>query len=566
MAAPVVVQLRALKPVDQDWPAVARQYEQDVLSGAIVACKKTKQAVQREVNDRARSWTYRYDPEKGAHACRFLSRLKHIEGELAGSYFVLHPAHVWFVMTAYSWLKSNGLRRFSRLYYEVARGNAKSFLSSGLSLYHLCADGDLGAQVYSAATTLKQAQTVFRVSKAMAAKSKALQAFYGLKLWARSLTVPKTESKFEAIAAKADTQDGLNISFVVVDEVHAHKTRDLYDVLVTAMGKREQSLMLAITTAGFNLHGIGMELHLYASRVLSGDVEDESQFAVIYALDPEDDWRDPAVLPKANPLWGYSVKPDKLLELQAQAIQTPAAQSNFKTKHCNLWVQAGRALFDAQAWASNADPTLSITNFLGKPCWVGLDLASKRDIASVALVFKDGAKRIAFGRNYLNEGAVEEGRHPSYASWAEQGFFTLNPGPTTDHQRIEADLLQDLQQFEVKEVGLDPHNATLMAQRLSLHVDVVEVRQTPIGLSEPTKSLDAAIRDGTLVHDGSPVTAWAISNVHGYEDKKGQVFPFKNKPENKIDPAIALIVALSRANAASEDLDDAFNAYIGLKK
>lgn len=563
-------QTRALKPVDQDWQAVAERYQRDVLSGAIVAGKKLRQAIERQVRDIARqntpAFNYQYDPERGAHACRFLSRLKHVEGELAGSYYVMHPAHVWFVMTAYSWLKPNRMRRFSRLYYEVARGNAKSFLSSGLSLYHLCADNDPGAQVYSAATTLKQAKTVWRVSKAMAAKSKALQSYYGLQLWAHSLTVPRTESKFEAIAAKADTQDGLNISFVVVDEVHAHKTRDLYDVLVTAMGKREQSMMLAITTAGFNLHGIGMELHKYASRVLSGDVEDESQFAVIYSLDVEDDWRDPAVLPKANPLWGYSVKPDKLLELQAQAVATPAAQANFKTKHCNVWVQAGRALFDAQAWQNNADPSLRLEDFKGERCWIGLDLASKRDIASVALVFKRDGKRVAFSRNYLNQQAVEEGRHPSYAAWAEAGYFTLNPGSTTDHSRIEADLLEAIEQFDVAEVGLDPHNATLMAQRLSLHTDVVEVRQTVTGLSEPTKALDAAIRDGSLVHDGSPVTAWAISNVHGYEDKKGCIFPFKDRPENKIDPAIALIVALSRANAHSDDDDDAFNAFIGLKK
>lgn len=561
---------RATATPPRDYAAIAARYENDVLSGRVLACQEVIAACQRNRDDLGRAstperpWPYHYDPAKGARPCKFLEQLRHIKGEAAGKLVVLEPSTVWAVMTLYGWVRPDGRRRFSRGYYEVARGNAKSLLSSGLGLFHLCADGDEGAEVYAAATTQKQARIVWDTAKAMARMCPALVNYYGVKLWAHSINVPRTESKFVAVCAKGETQDGYNVSLAILDELHAHKRRELYDVMETGCGKRPGSLLWCITTAGTDRSGICYEVRSYVRDVLMGRVIDDNQFGIIYTLDPTDDWRDPGALVKANPLWGVSVIPDKVLELQRKAIATPSAVNNFKTKHCNIWCSAGNAFIDMQAWDALADPGLRIEDYLGRPCWIGVDLASKRDVASVALVFKDGERRVLFLRHYLNQQAIDDGANSAYAGWAEQGHLIVNPGPVTDHTRIEDDLMDDLQRFSVRQVGYDPNNATLLAQRLSGYTDVVEVRQSVAGMSEPTKALDAAIRKGVIAHAGDPVTSWMCSNVRVTVDKKDNVFPFKARPEEKIDGFIAAVMALSRANAETDDEDDNFNQFIGL--
>lgn len=559
-------------PATRDYAALASQYENNVLAGRVLACEETIAACRRNRADFTRSdtpehpWQFHYDPAKGARVCKFLEKLRHIKGEAAGTRVVLEPSTIWAVMTLYSWVKPSGHRRFSRGYYEVARGNAKSLLSSGLGLYHLCADHDEGAEIYAAATTLKQAKIVWDTAKEMARKAPDLLSHFGVNLWAHSITVPRTASKFVPICAKGETQDGYNVSLAILDELHAHKKRELYDVMVTGCGKRPGSLLWCITTAGTDRTGICYEVRGYVRDVIMGKIIDDSQFGIIYTLDPGDDWRDPAVLPKANPLWGISVKPEKVLEMQRVAMNTPAQVNNFKTKHCNVWCSAGTAFFDMVAWDKCADKTLDIKDFVGKPCWIGVDLASKRDIASVALVFKRGKERILFLRHYLNQQALDDGVNPSYAAWAAQGYLRVNPGPVTDHTLIEAELMDDIDRLVVRALGYDPNNATLLAQRLASYTDLVEVRQSVMGMSEPTKALDAAIRNGLLRHEGDPVTAWMFANTRVIVDKKDNIFPFKARPEEKIDGVIAAVIALSRADAEQDDEEDSFNDFIGLKR
>lgn len=562
------------KAPERDFAAIASRYEHDILSGRILACRETKAACQRNRDDFARvstperPWNYMYDPAKGVRVCKFLELLRHIKGPKAGQRIELNPATVWFVMTLYSWVKPDGKRRFKRAYYDVARGNAKSLLSSGLSLYHLCADGDDGAEVYSGATRLKQARIVFDVSKDMAKRCPELLAAYKVQIWADSLTIPSRASKFEPIAAKGDSQDGYNVSFAVLDELHAHKKRDLYDVILTAMGKRPQPLLLSITTAGFNKAGICYEVRGYCRDVLFGKVVDDTQFAVIYTLDPGDDWKDPLVLRKANPLWGDAVNVEELLELQHVAKHTPGQQTNFMTKRANIWTTAGVAYFDGQQFDALADPSLRLEDFHGQPCWIGLDLAAKIDLASKVYTFKraDG-ERVQFYRNYINDGALERSTNSQYKAWAQQGFLVVHPGNVTDHKLIERELFEDLELFEVKEIGFDANNATLMMQKLGDYTDVVEVRQSTVGMSEPTKAMQALIVSKRLSHPVDPVASWCFANVVCREMANQTVLPRKERPELKIDTAVAAIISLSRADAATdEEDDDAFNAFIGLKK
>jgi phage terminase large subunit-like protein len=449
---------------------------------------------------------------------------------------------------------------------ECPRGNGKSALTSGLGLYYLCADGEGGPEVYSAATTRDQARIVFDTSKAMADLSPELRQAFGLQVMTHGLFTPHNAGKFIPLSAEGSTLDGLNVHAAIVDELAAHRKRDVWDVIETGAGKRDQSILVAITTSGTDKAGIGYEVRGYAVDVLKGKVLDETQFGIVFGIDPEDDWRTEASLRKANPNYGVSVEPETLKALQSKAISTASAVNNFLTKHMNVWASAGSAFFNMTKWDEAADPTLKIEDFVGQPCWIGLDLASKKDICSKAYVFKKDDKHVAFFRHYLNQQAIEEGSNSQYSGWAKLELIRVNPGAATNHQVVEDEVMADLKLYDVREVAVDPHGGAHLFQRLAIHTDLVEIRQTVIGLSSPTKELEAAILDGKVLHSGDPVSAWMMSNVVCTLDAKDNVFPKKDKQSEKVDGAIALIMAHSRAALCTDIDDDAFNEFIGLKK
>jgi phage terminase large subunit-like protein len=562
-------------PGNRNYEALSQEYQRQVLSGERPANVYEKAAVERQQRDLTRpsgpgtDFDYEYRTEIGARWCAMLELLPHVKGPLEGEAMTLAGWQVFIVMTLYSWVKPNGRRRFRRAYMEIPRGNGKSALSSGLGLCHLVDDADGGAEVYSAATTTDQARVVFDVSKQMCIKTPDFVETFGVEVWEKSLTVPSAGAKFVPLSSKYASMDGKNLSLGIVDELHAHKNRGLWDVLVTGAGKRPESLILAITTAGTDISGICYEVRGYVVKVLTGAVVDETQFGIIFTIDKDDAWDTEAALIKANPNWGISVEPEATLAQLNVAKNTSSAMNNFKTKHLNVWVNGGHAFIDMVEWEKCSDPTIRIEDFKGQQCWVGMDLASKVDVASVALVFKREDKLYGFLRHYLPRGAIEKSKNSQYEGWAEDGLLIVNEGPVTSHANIEADILKDLSLYDVQAVGYDSYNATLMAERLSAKVDVVEVRQNVFGMSEPTKALEARVLTGTIVHDGSPVTTWMVGNVMVKPDKNTNIQPFRPNDDAKIDGAVALIIALSRAEA---DLDiaaakrAAMDKFLGIKR
>ena len=222
----------------------------------------------------------------------------------------------------------------------------------------------------------------------------------------------------------------------------------------------------------------------------------------------------------------------------------------FKTRHLNLWVGADEALFSMRAWQDCTDPKLRIEDYFGKPCHMALDLASKTDIAAVALVFREGERYAVFSRCYLNEQAVSEARNPSYPGWARDGVLRITPGNETDFGEIETDLIEDCRRFDVQSVAYDPWGSTQLAQRTAPRAFGRRIPRQRAELFEPTKELDAAIRAGRLRRDGNGALTWCMSNVVGHYDARGNVYPRKARPENKIDAAVALIMATARAIGA----------------
>lgn len=547
------------------YTTLARHYAEAVVAGDLPACRWVQLACQRQLNDLARfkgkGSPYQFNPKlldkngrqfhPADNLCAFIERLPHVKGPLAGESIKLEPWQAFILTTVFGWVKPDGKRRFRRSYIEVPRGNAKSTLSSAVALYMLAADREGGAEVYSLATTRDQARIVFGDAQTMARKSAGFRSRFGVAVGAHNMHVLASGSKFEALSAEGSTLDGLNIHFGCVDELHAHKTRTVYDVVETGTGKRNNSLLWVITTAGSNRAGICYEVRTFVTRMLDGVFEDDSQFGIIYGLDDGDDWTSDSALIKANPNWGISVQPEVLLPLQAKAMQMPSATNNFKTKHLNEWVNADTAWMDMRAWDACSDASLDLDDFAGHPCWIGLDLASKTDIAAMVLVFRHpeiAGGHAIFGRYYLPEDTVNSSSNSQYSGWMRAGRLTVTPGNVIDFSWIEADLIDFASRFEIQAVAFDPFQATQLSTRmLEEGLPMIEVRPTVLNFSEPMKTVEALVLQKKLIHDNDPVLTWMASNVVAHLDAKDNIYPRKERPENKIDGIVALIMAISRS-------------------
>ncbi len=549
---------------------IALKYAKDVIKGEILACKWVRLACERQLSDlkkyKGKKSKFVFNPElkhkdgrtyrPADNVCAFIERLPHVKGSLAGKTIKLEPWQIFILTTVFGWVRENGKRRFRRSYIEVPRGNAKSTLSSGVGLYMLTADGEGGAEIYSAATTRDQARIVFGDAQTMSRKSPGFRNRFSVHVGAHNINVLQTGSKFEPLSAEGSTLDGLNIHFGCIDELHAHKTRDVYDVVETGIGKRDNSLLWVITTAGSNRSGICYEVRTFVTKLLDGVFDDESQFGIIFGLDDGDDWTSEEALVKANPNWGISVKQDILLPLQSKAMQLPSAMNNFKTKHLNEWVNADTAWMDMRSWDACGDQTLNMDDYAGQPCWIGLDLASKTDIAALMLVFKhqkisDGYA--IFGKYYLPEETIFSSGNSQYAGWMNSQRMTVTPGNVIDFSWIEADLNSFASLFDVQAVAYDPFQATQLSTRMmSEGLPMIEVRPTVLNFSEPMKMLEALVLQKKLIHNADPVLGWMVSNVVAHLDVKDNIYPRKERPENKIDGVVGLIMALSRTLAPSD--------------
>lgn len=554
------------------------QYAERVLSGEIVAGELVRLACQRFLND------LEHGPERGVyfsedraqHILDFYNFVPHVKGALAGKPIELMAWHIFILinifgfvvplideMTGRAVLDEDGdtvmVRRFRTAYDEVARKNAKSTLSSGIGLYMTGADGEGGAEVYSAATTRDQARIVFDDAKNMIKKApRSLGRLFGhVKL---NIHQERSASKFEPLSSDANNLDGLNIHCGIVDELHAHRTRDVWDVLETATGARLQSLLFAITTAGTNKEGICFEQRDYAIKVLRGVVDDDTYFALIYTLDEEDDPFDEANWPKANPGLGICKRWDDMRRLAKKAKEQVAARPNFFTKHLNIWVTAESAWMDMDRWARCAG--LPPDDQLCKwPLWVGIDLSNKIDIcAAVKTWLSPNGHTYSRHKFWIPEGRLETAPNhiaELYRKWSAEGYLELTDGDVIDHGYIKAEVEAWVKGESLREIAFDPWSATQFSLALADEgLPLVEVAQTVKNLSESMKTVQADIYGNKFHHDGNPVMTWMMSNVTVKPDKNDNVFPNKSTPENKIDGPVALFTAKSRLIVNGGDKPD----------
>lgn len=493
--------------------------------------------------------------------CNFAEALPHIKGkQFAGKRLEFSDWQCFIVTTVFGWLDEFGNRRFKTVYIEVPRKNGKSTMSAPVALYCLSADGEPGAEVYSAATTRDQAKIVWADAKAMVEKSPELRRALKVATSAHSIYQNDSSSKFLPLSRdQQGNLDGLNVHCSIIDELHAHKTRDVWDVIETATGARSQSLIWAITTAGSNRAGICYEQRAYVIKILSKAHVDDTYFGIIYTIDKDDDYFDPKTWAKANPNYGISVSPEDLARKAVKAKQMAAALNNFLTKHLNVWVNADSPWMNMTAWEECADETLQVEDFYAHECVLTCDLATKTDIAPKIKVFKRTLMEPIPGSNslkavdhfyvfadfYLPREAIEDGRNSQYSGWEREGFLKVTPGSVTDFSVIEDDIKADASQFKLLNAGFDPWQASYLIQRLQLDsIPVLEYRQTVQNMSLPMKELEALVLEKRLHHNGNPVLTWMMSNVVAHIDAKENIYPRKEQPQNKIDGAVALIMGI----------------------
>jgi phage terminase large subunit-like protein len=402
----------------------------------------------------------------------------------------------------------------------------------------------------------------------MVDRSPKLRGALGVMTSAHSVFVPALASTLKALSRdQQGNLDGLNIHGAIIDELHGHKDRGVWDVIETATGARQQPLVWAITTAGSNRAGICYEQQAYVRKILDRVHDDESYFGIIYTIDAGDDPFVATSWAKANPNYGISVNPDDLARKALKATQMASAQNNFLTKHLNVWVNADTSWMNIQAWEKCGDQSLDINDFADADCYMACDLATKVDIAATVKLFTktiDGKNHYyIFGKYYLPEDAAEDGRNSHYQGWAKQDKITLTDGNVTDYSVIEDDIRQDAKQFNLACVGFDPWQASSIMQRLQGDgLNVQEYRQTVQNMSEPMKELEALVLQGRIHHNGCEVLTWMISNVVAKLDAKENIYPRKEFPENKIDGAVALIMALGMALNMEGHLEDDIEGFL----
>lgn len=562
------------------YATVANEYARDVVAGRVLACKWIRLACQRHLNDLARErdpgYPYRFDRKKADYVCRFIEQLPHTKGRWAKAApgqtnrLILQPWQVFKTSCIFGWVeKSTGFRRYRKVYDCEPRKNGKSPWAAAVGLYMFCADREYGAEVYSGATTEKQAWEVFRPARLMAAKTTELQQYFGVEVNAKGLLIEEDFSRFEPVIGKPG--DGASPSCSIIDEYHEHLTAEMYETMWTGMAAREQPLLLVITTAGSSIEGPCHTLQQEGEKVLEGTIEDDQLFVVIFTVDEGDDWKSETALRKANPNYDVSVSGSFLKASVRDAMNSAHKQAIVKTKHLNIWVNSRTGWMNMEAWRRAGDPSLRIEDFQRDPVIEGVDLGAQIDLTSRCRIFTreiEGKKHYyVFGRHYVPLDTAQDGEHQHYVKWLDQERMVGIPGPEILLAEIEREIAEDLKRFHYVRLAFDPWGAPQMRQNLaalcgqeeadgpdreanSRKIVCITPQETRF-LSPAMKEIEAAVISGRFHHDGDPVLAWAMSNILVKPDAKDNVFPRKETHgRNKIDPASALITGMYQAMVA----------------
>ena len=527
----------------------------DCIEGKVPVCKHVRLACERHFNDLKRTDIY-FDEKAAKKAIDFVQLMRHVKGKWAGKQLILEPWQIFFIGSVFGWKRGESdLRRFREANLTLPRKNAKSTTVVALDQYMLTADEEEGAEVLLAASKEDQAKDLFGIGLEMIRRNPQYSNFYGLRTTTETIRYPKTGSIFRYVVGTP--VDGSNPHCGHIDEYHQHKGNVAYEAIKNGMGAREQPLLLIASTAGMDLKAAYYDYTQYCNKVVSGIIDDDSLFSLVYTIDEDDDWQDFSCWAKANPNMGVSVFEDYLKSQRDKAIADVASRSSILTKHLDIWNNESTSWIDLQKWLACGDDSVHLEDFAGEECWMGLDLASRVDLCSLMLVFRKDGKFYVFGRHYLNRDRVSRSENRHLQNWELSGHLTVTEGAQTDFTAVEQDIKRFADMFAIQELAYDPREATFLMQQVRewANFPCIEVPQGPAHFSEPMKVLEAAYLSGDLVHSNDPVLNWAAGNVILKNTSSKLIYPAKRTRDEKIDPIVALIMALSRAEVASSPLD-----------
>jgi phage terminase large subunit-like protein len=496
-----------------------------------------------------------FDAAAGERVVMFFERfLRHSKAPWAGKPFTLMDWQKDDVLRPlFGWKRADGTRRFRVGYIEIPKKNGKSTLCAGLSLFLLMADGETGAEVYSAAADRDQASIVFNEAAKMAQAAPALAPRLEIIHSRKTIHHAASGSVYRALSAEVNTKEGLNISGLIFDELHAQKSPELWDALRYGGASRRQPLLVAITTAGCDRQSIGWEQHEYAAKVLEGAITDEAFFAFIRAATPEDDWTSPATWRKANPSLGITISEEDFAKDCAEARELARKENPFKRYRLNIWTEQADRWLQMDKWDACAGE-VDEAQLIGRPCYAGLDLASTTDVAALVLVFPDEGGALVMSRFWIpSERSIERQRRDGvpYETWVKQGLIERTQGNVIDYDLIRKRINELGQRYEIRQIAIDRWNATQLATQLSGDgLEVVMFGQGFASMSAPTKELEKLVLAGRLAHGGNEVLRWMAGNVATETDAAGNVKPSKKKSTQRIDGIVALIMALGVMGAS----------------
>lgn len=583
---------RPMATAARDYAAIALAYAKGAVADRYQRRhgKFVRLAAQRHLNDlkksRRKDFGFRFSEWHANDVCDFIEKLPHVEGVWKNPNIVLEPFQIFILACVFGWRrKDNGYRRFTLVYEEVARKNAKSTKTAGISLYCLCCEGDVGPQVLTAATTFDQAKKVFYPAKRMVEKTPDLQDAFSITAWAKSITCADNGGYMQPIHAKSKTQDGHNPKLVTLDELHAHEDRGLYDVMRSSQGQQINPLFWQITTAGFNLEGICYEQRAFAIKVLQGEVEADHVFGIIFTLDRAIDYSPPRKLDddpydernwiKANPLLASADSQALWIYLRNRATEARAGQEgDFLTKNMNQWLGAAQAWLNAKKWATLAQPDLRLKDFRGLDCYMGFDLSAVSDITAMCLAALDADNRLLIKTwFFVPEAALERTSQADrenvelYKKWRKAGKLFTCKDDMIDVEQVRRHAVRIARVLGVKRMTGDQFNSLTFASQVNAELpgpDGQSLAQIMVksaaNVTPAAKDIEARVHASKKVmiaHDDNPVMNWMVGNAVVDRRVNGSILPKKAKAmsRQKIDGVDALINA--RAPMIIPVLEDA---------
>lgn len=497
--------------------------------------------------------TSHYEKAKADRAVKFIENLRHTKGKWAGKRFWLLPWQEQIIRDVFGVVKEDGNRQFLTAFVEIGKKNGKSELAAAVALYLLYADNEPSAEVYGAAADRQQAAIVYSVAEEMVRQSPALMRRSKIMTAVKRIVNYSNAGFYQVLSAEVGTKHGLNVSGLVLDEVHAQPNRKLYDVLTKGSGDaREQPLFFLITTAGTEKESICYELHTKAVDILAGRKVDPTFYPVVFGLTDEDDWHDEKNWYKANPSLGQTIQIDRVRDAYREALQNPAEENVFKQLRLNMWVSSLTRFIPEQIFDLGNIP-IDMEALKDRDCYGGLDLSSTGDITAFVLMFpprNEEEKYILLPFFWIPEETiplrVRRGSVP-YDVWQKQGYLLATEGNAIHYGFIEKFIEKLGETYHILEIAFDRWGAVQMVQNLEgMGFTVVPFGQGFKDMSPPTKEFYKLLMEGKIIHGGNPVLRWMAGNVVVETDPAENIKPTKAKSPEKIDGIVASIMALDR--------------------